>query len=41
VSFLKGDADNRMIDAMVDLWVNFATFHDPTPPLESKDYLVN
>jgi hypothetical protein len=38
--FLKGEADERMIDIMVDLWVNFATFHDPTPSLESKAYLV-
>ena len=37
---LKGESDERMIDAMVDLWTNFATFHDPTPSLESKAYMV-
>ena len=40
LKFLSGDEDDRMIDAMVDLWTNFATFHDPTPSLESKEYLV-
>ena len=37
---LQGEEDDRMIGLMVDLWTNFATFHDPTPSLELKTYQV-
>ena len=25
------DEDDKMVDFMVELWTNFATFHNPTP----------
>ena len=31
VSLLPDDRDQEMIDFLVELWTNFATFHNPTP----------
>ena len=36
---LHGDNDEAMIKAMVDLWVNFATYHNPTP-LDANGNLI-
>ncbi len=39
-TFLDEDKDSKMIDLMVDLWANFATFHNPTPSLGIRAYQV-
>ena len=31
VTFLSSEEDQKMVDFMVNLWTNFATYHDPTP----------
>ena len=31
ITTLPDDQDQKMIGFMVDLWTNFATFHNPTP----------
>lgn len=31
VTILPDEKDQKMVDLMVELWANFATFHDPTP----------
>lgn len=31
ITILPDDRDQKMIDFMVELWSNFATFHNPTP----------
>ena len=31
VTFTASEEDQKMVDFMVNLWTNFATYHDPTP----------
>ena len=31
LTFLSSEEDQKMVDFMVNLWTNFATYHDPTP----------
>ena len=31
VTFAASEEDQKMVDFMVNLWTNFATYHDPTP----------
>lgn len=36
-TLLPDEADQKMSDVFVDLWANFATFHNPTPSKETLD----
>ena len=31
MTFVASEEDQKMVDFMVNLWTNFATYHNPTP----------